>query len=635
MKNTDTLALGNFRGFKNPIGVKLAPITLFTGINGSGKSSFVSAIRLLRQLDISVEPNTLRLDSDRLQPYSFDLLKNRNSDNDEITIIHQSYHNILGENVDLILTLAKKTDYMAIVNSVRIRKGNNEDLLYLRFDDEAGDTSYVNLSYFMSKMRLWRGMIDKYGQYRDQILADEQLPGYQIIESFITFGSNQENDEKEKEDKAAADKLTKEYNELIKTEELTYQIRCSLKAYMCYDDPFIKRPADQLPEILDSYKFDEILFNLPLLNYLIETPKNEINGEWLKAIIKSRFPEYHNSHNRDEDHIDTVVDFLKANDYRAFEKKLVTDNIDRFIRLKWHGEEYIEKRTSSLIRDYIEYILESPKINEAIKSLSTKQIENGPICVSESPKNVGLFSRYVRLIYHEALTDFRNKFIGIEHAPLNQINPHRLLDVNHPLNQLISENRKTLTNNKFINKWLKEFGIGDELLIETPVEGLGYSIVIVENGVRKQLADEGSGIIHLIHLFINIGVFQEKGFTTLSPRTIILEEPETNMHPAWQSKLAEMFIDAHRIMKINFIIETHSEYIVRKLQNMVAKGEADRDDIVIIYFGKANPKDGSVERRKIEINPDGSLTKEFGSGFYDEADTLAFELMKLRHTQKN
>jgi predicted ATPase len=91
-----------------------------------------------------------------------------------------------------------------------------------------------------------------------------------------------------------------------------------------------------------------------------------------------------------------------------------------------------------------------------------------------------------------------------------------------------------------------------------------------------------------------------------------------------------MFIDAARTFNIQFIIETHSEYLIRKLQYLTAKGEIKPEDTVIYYFYP--PDDvppGEEQVKRIDIQEDGSLTDDFGRGFFDEADNLAIDLYTL------
>ena len=111
----------------------------------------------------------------------------------------------------------------------------------------------------------------------------------------------------------------------------------------------------------------------------------------------------------------------------------------------------------------------------------------------------------------------------------------------------------------------------------------------------------------------------------------MIEEPETNLHPKFQSKLADLFIDAYKTFKINFIVETHSEYLIRKLQFLTAKGDANTEDTVLYYIGNPDSKKrepGEEQVRKIVIQKNGRLSKPLGSGFYDEADNLSLAMMK-------
>lgn len=146
---------------------------------------------------------------------------------------------------------------------------------------------------------------------------------------------------------------------------------------------------------------------------------------------------------------------------------------------------------------------------------------------------------------------------------------------------------------------------------------------------------------------------------------LILEEPEVNLHPSLQSKLADLIVQTtdltcnkeminpsdrlnvhntatHTIIgtSINIensfkIVETHSEYLIRRLQYLVANEESplSSEDIQIYYFN--NPLEEEFDEDNqiidIKINPSGSLTNNFGKGFMDEADNIALELYLLQY----
>ena len=146
------------------------------------------------------------------------------------------------------------------------------------------------------------------------------------------------------------------------------------------------------------------------------------------------------------------------------------------------------------------------------------------------------------------------------------------------------------------------------------------------------LVEQGFGISQIVALLLRIVTIQSRGTWGGKVTTLICEEPEANLHPGFQSKLADMFVDAQRTFNHQFIIETHSEYMIRKFQYLVAKGKMKKEDIVIYYFNDPNNiPAGEKQVKKIEILEDGSLSDDFGSGFLDEADNLAINLFNLQN----
>jgi hypothetical protein len=165
---------------------------------------------------------------------------------------------------------------------------------------------------------------------------------------------------------------------------------------------------------------------------------------------------------------------------------------------------------------------------------------------------------------------------------------------------------------KFINKWVKEFEIGDSIRLGR-FSGIGNQIWITKCEREVSLADVGYGVTPFLALLINIiSAINESTETT---NTIIIQEPETNLHPKLQSKLADFIWDAQKTFNINFIIETHSEYLIRKFQFLTAKGDINPDNMVIHYLGADNEEQIST----IHIKPNGQLSKPFESGFTDES----------------
>src|SRR5690606_23911751 len=140
---------------------------------------------------------------------------------------------------------------------------------------------------------------------------------------------------------------------------------------------------------------------------------------------------------------------------------------------------------------------------------------------------------------------------------------------------------------KFIDKWLKNFEIAEEIIFKN-VEGVATTIYLRDKDEETALADLGYGITQFLPILLKIALEQpirkKKSFGTIVKKLILIEEPETNLHPKLQSLLADFFLDALKTFEVRFIVETHSEYLIRKMQILVGDQMIDKNDSIIYYF---------------------------------------------------
>lgn len=207
----------------------------------------------------------------------------------------------------------------------------------------------------------------------------------------------------------------------------------------------------------------------------------------------------------------------------------------------------------------------------------------------------------------------------------------------------------------FIDKWLKQLEIADHVEIKSHADGYGVTIHLYdseEDKVGMQLVDKGVGVLQLFAVLLKIeiailemrtneklykyyttGLSKEiikylRTYNQLHPATVALEEPECHLHPSLQSKLADMLVDANKQYGIHFLVESHSEYLIRKLQLLVSQKEIDSKDISLLYVNSASRPSFLPTITDIGLNPDGTLKNEFGKGFFDESLKLSKELYK-------
>ncbi len=158
---------------------------------------------------------------------------------------------------------------------------------------------------------------------------------------------------------------------------------------------------------------------------------------------------------------------------------------------------------------------------------------------------------------------------------------------------------------------------------------------------RINIAELGKGTSNLIKLILKtlsvlISSEEEKVIRERIPneqgrkksriikKTILVEEPEVFLHPSWQSKLVDFFTLCLNKFDVQFIIETHSAYLIQRLQSLVAKGQFDPHSACILYFNSVNEADKYYE---ITIRKDGILKERFGTGFYDQAAIMTADIL--------
>ena len=268
----------------------------------------------------------------------------------------------------------------------------------------------------------------------------------------------------------------------------------------------------------------------------------------------------------------------------------------------------------------------SKKIFESLKSFKDSKFK-----IEKSINSVIDFKGQIETIYLGATLNKQSALFAIR----DKRNP--LSQVIHEYNQLAIDKDTGSDAYKFVRNWISEAGfeIGDSFDIKMHA-GEAYELNVKSSGIETPLADKGMGSIQAMLLILRLAVviYRKQKDDRLNNITkleggkifiVIIEEPELNLHPALQSKMADLFHEVYDKYKIRLIIETHSEYLIRKTQLIVKQNEYEikpnENPFTVIYF------DNELKQWIMNYREDGKFKENFGKGFYDEATLLTLDLL--------
>lgn len=125
-------------------------------------------------------------------------------------------------------------------------------------------------------------------------------------------------------------------------------------------------------------------------------------------------------------------------------------------------------------------------------------------------------------------------------------------------------------------------------------------------GTTVNLMSDGSGTNQLATLLIHLA-------RVGNDSTLIIEEPETHLHPKAQSNLVKKVL-ADVSKNTQLIITTHSEHILNSFLNLVARGEMKQSDVGLWYASKSEK--GETLLKQIAIQKNGMVEGEI-PGFFE------------------
>jgi predicted ATPase len=172
------------------------------------------------------------------------------------------------------------------------------------------------------------------------------------------------------------------------------------------------------------------------------------------------------------------------------------------------------------------------------------------------------------------------------------------------------------TVEEYVAWWLAELGLIHSFSVEAITEGGNLYQVWVQKtpeAARVLITDVGFGVSQILPV-LALCYYAPEG------STLILEQPEIHLHPAVQAGLADVFVDAIRTRKVQILLESHSEHLLRRLQRRIAEEGLSADDAALYFCYLEN---GESRARALDIDLFGNITNWPDGFFGDEFGEMA------------
>jgi hypothetical protein len=140
-------------------------------------------------------------------------------------------------------------------------------------------------------------------------------------------------------------------------------------------------------------------------------------------------------------------------------------------------------------------------------------------------------------------------------------------------------------------------------------------IVTTDESIELRPSDVGIGISQVVPVIVT--ALDGEG------RTVAIEQPELHIHPRLQAEIADLFLEAIERQRHRFLIETHSEHFILRLQRRIretSKGELHegrtlKSDAIAVYY--VSQSEGSTRVRRIDLDKKGEFIQPWPDDFFE------------------
>lgn len=593
----------NFKAIVNSGDLKLAPVTVFAGLNSAGKSSLLQSILMISQtLRDNSSERALVLNGPIVQLGSFEEILSNYSKEKKINIsfnieqvetkdittlttiatTFESYDSVYDK--DVFLTEGHSATYYALSENFVLENHNEFELDFSKKTEKQIEEN--NLQNIIKK---------------DSSIGNLNVYNYQGVIKVVD-----END--------SNIKIHLSVNHFL-PDKIVQQ------SYI-HDSPFNNGPIQYLKE--------------EFLEYLSDFMTNRITVE---DLLKKPF----------DFSITIPIDLIYEINESASKDKLDYFNgnslLDLFIWGKLIYQTNFQSKELSVafifsFPDTVSNILEeiivsSYKDKEHLYDVELKELDINLVTDINHELNVvkGFFARNIRYLGPLRLEpkELQRFPSNLELGDVGSRGEYAAAIYDNKKNTEVewyNPNTNEIVNNTLqeaLNSWVRYLKVADEVLVK-PEGHNGYSWQVRQAIGYKPvpLAAVGVGVSQILPILVT-GLLSPEG------SLLIIEQPELHLHPRVQSLLGDFFMSLAKCGK-QCLIETHSENLVNRLRlHIVKAGGMDKSDC-LIYFAHQEPEKGAIFE-PIEVSPKGNIMN-WPEGFFDvtiqQEEEILFESLKRR-----
>ena len=176
--------------------------------------------------------------------------------------------------------------------------------------------------------------------------------------------------------------------------------------------------------------------------------------------------------------------------------------------------------------------------------------------------------------------------------------------------------RRRKTFQEMIAYWLRTLGLIHDFHLEEIAKGSNLYRAMVKtfpSSASTPLTDVGFGVSQVLPVLVLLYYVPEGS-------TVLMEQPEIHLHPAVQSGLADVMLNVATVRNVQIVVESHSEYLMRRLQRRVAEESASAEDVKL-YF--VSSKRGEAKISDLLLNEWGEIENWPDKFFGDEMGEIA------------